>query len=172
MNAIKAMKTAITMGGMCTGLLMSSSVFAGAGANVYACVNLTTKPITPLSVAVTVGGSGTHCMIDSGSGGTLTASAIGLNCMSVGYVESKASSTKGDLCATDTSTWPMSYSISGSSYSGSMVSKWSTGNHISLTTSTKNTVVCNNKALCDSTSATWNSGTQGPLYIIFQPEAN
>jgi hypothetical protein len=168
------MKMEKNLVGLCASALMifaSSSAYAGAGANVYGCVNLTTKPPKPLTVQLTAGGSGTHCMNDVGSDTNFSAANQGLNCASVGYVESKASSTKGDLCATDESHWMMSYNIEDTSFSGSTNSNWHTGNSMSLYDQIKNTVVCNTEAICDSTSVSWDSGTQGPIYIIFQPQA-
>lgn len=148
------------------------AALAGAGATVYACVYLPTTPISSMVAQVTAGGSGTHCMNDSGNNTTITVSQSGLSCSPVGYVEAKASSTKGDTCATDTSTWPLSYTINGTPYSGSTQSTWSgagTRNSIELTNSNPNTSVCNSQSLCTNISTTWDHGTQGPLYIVFQP---
>jgi hypothetical protein len=154
---------------LCT---LPAASFAGAGANVYACIYLPTAPIAPMVANVTAGGSGTHCMNDTGNNTTINVTSVGLNCSSVGYVEAKASSTKGDTCATDSSTWPLSYNISGTAYSGSTQSTWSgagTRNSVELNNPSQNTSVCNAQSLCTGTSATWNHGTQGPLYFVFQP---
>ena len=150
------------------------SAMAGAGANVYACIYLPTAPIKPLVASVTAGGSGTHCMNESGNNTTINVTQAGLNCSSVGYVEAKASSTKGDTCATDTSTGPLGYSSTGTSYSGSTQSQWSgagTTNSVNLNNPSPGTSVCNSQNLCAGQSATWNKGTQGPLYFIFQPQS-
>lgn len=170
------MKAIHTVGG--TAALAISALFAGpahagAGANVNACINLPTKPATPMQVSVKAGGSGTHCMNDSGNNASFTVTSAGVTCASVGYVEAKASSTKGDTCATDSSNWPLSYTISGSAFSGTTQSGWSgagTRNSINLENPSKDTVVCGSDSLCNSTSWNWNHGTQGPLYIIFQPQ--
>jgi hypothetical protein len=158
---------------MCCAL--PSLVFAGAGANVNACIFLPTKPITPLSVNFTAGGSIDHCMNNTGNNVSFTASQAGVTCGSVGYVEGKSSSSGGDTCATDDSIWVLSYSVASTSYSGSTQSTWSHpflgDNHINLQQYSKGTVVCANANLCTSTSQVWDSGTQGPLYIIFQPQA-
>jgi len=150
----------------------SDFAFAGAGANVYACVYMPTTPSKPFAANVTVGGSGTHCMNDAGNNTTIQVSQSGLSCSAVGYVEEKGSSTKGDTCATDTSTWPIGYSVSGQPYSGSTQTTWAgsgTSNSINLKNPSPGTVVCNAKNLCAAQNATWDKGTQGPLYIIFQP---
>lgn len=150
------------------------SAMAGAGANVNACIYLPTAPIAPLKANVTTGGSGTHCMNDKGNNTTITVTQAGLTCSAVGYVEAKASSTKGDTCATDTSTWPVAYNISGTAYSGATQSDWSgagTRNSITLQNPSRGTSVCNSQNLCSGTSATWDHGTQGPVYVIFQPQA-
>ena len=157
------------------GLCMLPGVaFAGAGANVTACIYMPTTPAKSFSASVSAGGSGTHCMNDSGNNTTISVTQAGLNCSGVGYVEAKASSTKGDTCATDSSTWPISYAGNGAgaSYTGSTQSTWSgagTRNSIDLNNPSSGTVVCNAQALCNSQNATWNHGTQGPIYIIFQP---
>ncbi len=150
-------------------------VFAGAGANMYACVYLPVAPISPLSVSFTAGGSVDHCMNNTGNNNSITASTAGVTCASVGYVEGKSSSSGGDTCATDTSIWLLSYNIASTAYSGSTQSTWSHpflgDNHINLQASSTGTSVCSNSNLCTSTSQEWDSGTQGPLYIIFQPMA-
>lgn len=170
------MKATKVMGNVAMFSLMAMSVslaHAGAGANVNACINLPVKPSTPLQVTVAAGGSGTHCMNDTGTGTSFTVSSAGVTCGSVGYVEAKASSTKGDTCATDSSNWPLSYTIANTAYSGATQSAWSgagSRNNINLNNPSNYTVVCGTSALCNSTSASWDHGTQGPLYIIFQPQ--
>lgn len=152
--------------------LSTGIAHAGAGANVNACVYFATKPATALTVTVTPGGSGTHCMHETGKATTISVINAGVTCSSVGYVESKASSTKGDLCATDDSKWPLSYSISNTAYSGGTQTKWSSGtqnNTMYLDSQSAGTNVCGQGSLCTATSWTWNAGSQGPLYIIFQP---
>lgn len=155
-------------------ILVPGVSFAGAGANVYVCLYVPTKPITPLQVQVTVAGSGTHCMNATGQNTSFVVAAAGTTCGSVGYVEAKASSTKGDLCATDPSNWPASYSIPGTGFTGATNTNWHTGtqtNSVDLQNAATGTSVCGNSNLCTQTTAQWNAGTQGPLYIIFQPQA-
>lgn len=148
---------------------------AGAGANIQACIYLPVAPIAPLQVSFTAGGSIDHCMNNTGKNGSLTASAAGVTCTSVGYVEGKSSSSGGDTCATETSVWLLSYKVANTAYTGSTQSTWShplfQSNHMTLRDFSSGTVVCGNSDLCKSTSQEWPSGTQGPLYIIFQPQA-
>lgn len=159
---------------MVLGTCLAGAAHAGAGATVNACINLPTKPIQPLTVVVTPGGAGTHCMNNTGSGTSFKVTDAGVTCASVGYVEAKASSTKGDTCATDSSNWPLSYSIQNTSFSGATQSQWSgagTRNSISLQSASKNTNVCGSSVVCNATSWDWDHGTQGPLFIIFQPQS-
>ena len=88
-----------------TPFLLPNIVYAGAGANMNACIYVPTKPISPLAVSVTAGGSIDHCMNDTGKNANMTVANAGVTCTSVGYVEGKSSSTGGDTCATDTSLW-------------------------------------------------------------------
>lgn len=169
MKANKSLLSASVFG---VAALSAGMAHAGAGANVNACVYFPTKPATALVVNVTPGGSGTHCMHDTGNAATINVTSAGITCAPVGYVESKASSTKGDLCATDKSNWPLSYTITGTSYSGGTQTQWHSGtqnNSIDLISQPAGTNVCGLGALCPSTTWTWNAGSQGPLYIIFQP---
>lgn len=169
---MKAKKVLALAGVFASAALSSQLAHAGAGAQVNACVYFATKPATTLTVSVTPNGSGTHCMNDTGSSTTFQVNTAGVTCGSVGYVEAKASSTKGDLCATDKSRWPLSYSIAGTAFSGQTQTQWNTGtqnNSMDLNDQPAGTNVCGGKALCPSTSWTWNAGSQGPLYIIFQP---
>jgi hypothetical protein len=169
---MKARKPFAAVGVFAVAALSASPAYAGAGANVSACVYFATKPSTQLVVSITPAGSGTHCMNDTGSATSITVTGPGVSCASVGYVEAKASSTKGDLCATQSSNWPLAYSIAGTAYSGQTQTEWHTGtsnNSIDLQNQPAGTSVCGNSTLCPATSWTWNAGTQGPLYIIFQP---
>ncbi len=158
------------------GLIASSVAFAGAGANINACVYLAVAPAEPITFKFKAGGSVDHCMNATGEDSSITVSKAGVSCISVGYVEAKASSTGGDICETDTSTWILSYSSSSGGYSGSTQAHMShpflSSNHISLSDSSPKTFVCGSSNLCDSTKQIWDAGTIGPLYIIFQPGAD
>jgi len=173
------MKAKTILLGLCCPAIMlftSSLAFAGAGANIYACIYMATTPQPSMVANVTAGGSGTHCMNSVGKSTTIKVSSAGLNCSSVGYVEEKASSTKGDTCATDRSYWPLSYTINGR-YSGHTQAQiWagfgSPTGKIELQQSSQKTSVCNTQSLCTTTSTSWNFQTKvEPLYIIFQPQA-
>jgi len=156
-------------------LLVPTIAFAGAGANVNACIYLPVKPVQPLSVTFSPGGPGTHCMDKTGKTGTVSVTNAGVTCASVGYVESKGSSTGGDTCATDTSYWQLGYAAKGTSMTGSLNSSWSLplfgDNHAKIESASKGTVVCNTQNLCTTQSVQWDSGTSGPIYFIFSPEA-
>lgn len=155
---------------------VGSTAYAGAGANMNACVYLAVSPATPITFNFTAGGSADHCMNDTGNNASVTASNAGVTCVSVGYVEEKGSSTGGDVCATDISTWVLSYSAEDSSYSGSVQAHMShplfSSNHISIDNQSPDTYICSTANACNSTKLTWDSGTQGPLYFIFEPGAH
>jgi hypothetical protein len=157
-------------------LILSTSAYAGAGANMNACVYLPTDPASPLKFMFKAGGSADHCMIDKGHDVDFSASKAGVTCGAVGYVEEKGSSSGGDVCATDTSTWVLSYSTDHGAYSGSVQAHMSHplfgSNHINISNQSKETYVCSTSNLCNSTSLEWDSGTQGPLFMIFQPAAS
>jgi len=169
------MKSLITLTLITTVSIFSSMTYAGAGANLYVCINLETTPTKPLTINVMPNTTSASCMYDTGSATSFSASTAGLSCGSIGYIEAKASSTKGDFCATSESKWSVGYSSPGTQYSGATQSEWHTSNtssnSIDLENFASHTVICTTKALCNGTSVDWNHGTQGPLYIIFQPQA-
>ena len=157
--------------------LFSPPAYAGAGANVNPCIYLPTQPLSPLQFDITVGGSATHCMNSIGNDTQIAVNSAGITCGSVGYVEEKGSSSGGDTCATDESHWILGYTVPGTAYNGSIDTQWYVGgvfgagdNHIELP-DPKNTQVCGTPNLCSATQQEWKGGTQGPLYIIFQPAA-
>lgn len=153
---------------------------AGAGARVLACIYLAVAPIATETVTFTAGGSDTHCMNDTGNNTTFSLTAAGVTCGSVGYVESKSSSSGGDTCATDQSIWSLSYSISAANgptgSTGSVKTEWwhpdLGDNHIAFLTQSTGTVVCGAQNLCTSTELEWDGGTTGPIYIIFNPASS
>jgi len=153
---------------LAAGLLMKG-VSAGAGANFYACVYYQVDPISPIQVSFSVKSSFTHCMNSIGNANTTTVTSAGLTCASLGYVEEKGSDSGGDLCASDKSIWGPSYVAD--TLSGSTLSNIAYGNSITLYDSSNGTVVCGSEALCSTTKAPWDKGTQGPIYLIFNPEA-
>ncbi|MEA5163388.1 hypothetical protein [Cereibacter johrii] len=161
----------------CASMVMTgTAALAGAGANMNACVYLAVPPAQPITFSFTAGGSADHCMNDIGQDASVVASQAGVSCVSVGYVEEKGSSTGGDTCATDTSTWILSYSSSAGGYSGSVQAHMShpifSSNHIEIDNASPDTYICSTGHLCNSTKLTWDSGTQGPLYMIFEPGAH
>jgi len=157
-------------------LLGGTSAMAGAGANMYACVYLAVTPAQSIVFNFKAGGSADHCMNDIGHDTTVTASSAGVSCSDVGYVEEKGSSSGGDTCATDTSTWILSYSATTGGYSGSTQAHMSHPflghNHIELSNQSPDTYVCSTDNLCNSTKQQWDAGTTGPMYIIFEPGAH
>lgn len=161
----------------CALIVQGVSAFAGAGANVQVCLNLQTPPAAPYTASVTPGNSSnSQCMNDYGNATTIKVSAAGLNCASVGYIEAKASSSKGDTCATSSAHWPVAYSTpsgSGGGDSGSARLNISTGiirsNSASLSNQQASTYICYSKGLCNATSINWPHGSVGNLYVIFTP---
>ncbi len=112
-----------------------SAALAGAGANVKVCVNLKNPPIMPFIIirvmpGGTTNGHSTHCMNNAGNAANIMVNGAGVHCADMGYVEAKASSSGGDLCATDTSYWTVSYQEIDPSpvqYRGTAASVWQTG---------------------------------------------
>jgi hypothetical protein len=153
---------------------------AGPGAIINGCIYLPTAPTSALTVNFTV--TANHCMNSSGQNQSMTipayASGAGVTCVSIGYVEAQASTTLGNTCGSDDSYWTLSYSIANSGFSGSAETEWPKNflgighNSLSLQNQSPNTQICSTSSLCGSaTSITWDSGSQGPLYIIFQPKS-
>ena len=113
------------------------------------------------TVSFQAGASTDHCMNDRGNDNQTLVSISGLSCASLGYVELKASSTGGDLCATDKSWWGTSYS--GNHQSGSTNSQWFNSGKIQLYSQSPGTNVCGQQAMCSSSSQQWD-GT-GALWV-------
>lgn len=162
------------------GVLLASGplAFAGAGANVSVCLNLAEQPRQSYIVTVTPGNSGnSQCMYDYGNATTINVTQAGLNCGSVGYIEAKSSSSKGDLCATEASYWQIAYSTpsggGGGGASGSAtvnVTTSNTGsNGASLANQQTSTNMCASQGTCSGTSVSWPHGNVGSLYVIFVP---
>jgi hypothetical protein len=136
---------------------------AGKGANTNACVYLAVTPSAP--VTVNFSPVNTNCMNNTGNSNSLTASATGVTCVSIGYVEAQGSGS----CAFESSTWNLSYNAPGTAWSGSTQSKWATGSGITLSNYSPKTSVNTSPAVSTATSVDWNY--QGPIYIIFTPGA-
>lgn len=141
----------------------TSPALAGKGASTNACVNLAVAPQKPVIFNFTP--VATNCMNDSGNSASLTATQAGVTCTSIGYVEAKGSGG----CAFESSTWNLSYSSSGSPWSGSTQSTWATGSGITLNSYSPQTAVNTSPAASTATQMNWND--QGPIYIIFTPGA-
>ena len=76
----------------------------------------------------------------------------GLTCAFLGYVELKHSSTGGDTCLTDQSWWGTSYN----------------SDYLYLSGQSKDTYVCGQQALCQSSNIQW-SGV-GTIYVSIVEE--
>ena len=146
---------------------------ADAGADVNACVYLPTAPIQPLTVNFTAGGASDHCMNHTGNNVSFVASAAGITCGSVGFVQEKNGDNHGKTCFGSKSNWVLSYVIANTAYSGATNAHFNydfSHYHVYLSAA-KWSEVCANATLCGSTSQKWDSGTKGPLYMIFKPMA-
>jgi len=156
-------------------LAASNGVMAGAGARVNACVNYQTPPIQPFTVNFTPVNSQTKCMNSNGSPTSVTVTSSGLTCGSIGYVESKTSSSGGDFCATADHRWFLTYTTSGgaTNQTGTLKSEWYysllSDNKIELDIYPENTQLCGSKSMCHNTRLKWYSGV-GTAYFIFQPD--
>ncbi|HEX3553888.1 MAG TPA: hypothetical protein VIA62_11735 [Thermoanaerobaculia bacterium] len=148
---------------------------AGPGAVIYGCVYVPTAQSSALTVNFTT--LGNHCMNSIGSNASMSVSAAGVTCVSVGYVEAQASTTWGNTCGSDDSLWTLSYNVPNTGFSGSALTDWPKNflgighNSLSLQNQSPNTMICGSQSLCTSTSITWDAGSSGPLYIIFQPQS-
>ncbi|KAI0141724.1 hypothetical protein GGR57DRAFT_519979 [Xylariaceae sp. FL1272] len=152
-------------------------IVAGPGAVVYACLNLQVKPSTNFTALFEVNpNSGANkCMSSVGHSVIVDVSESGATCGEVGYVEAKASSSGGDLCASDESIWNVLYYTKDlpSSKSGSVRSRWykltwSNANEITFKENEyiAGAMVCPTEALCSSTIFHWRSGSTGPAYLV------
>jgi hypothetical protein len=157
-----------------TSRLLWFDAFTSTGANVYACVNLQVMPSKFFTVHFSPVDSGNKCMNPIGSNVDVTVNSSGLTCGSVGYVESKTSSTSGDFCATADHLWHISYNTSGlvAEKSGSMRSQWYrsliSDDKIELEACPTGAKLCGSRNLCDSTSVRWATGT-GEAYVSYPP---
>lgn len=102
-------------------------------------------------------------MYYTGSSGSVNVTAAGITCVSLGYIESKASSSDGDLCATDNSIWSVSYT--GGGFSQALRTQWSVGNEAQITSNSPQASLCDQQALCTDNYVSWAKDSQGPLYV-------
>ncbi|KAF3915776.1 hypothetical protein ABW20_dc0108329 [Dactylellina cionopaga] len=142
------------------------TIQAGQGLNPQACVYVQIPPSQITSAYFKVGGPSNSCMRPESPGhdSTYTFDNAGLKCVSVGYIERKASSSGGDTCATQYSYWGLGYTMGDKS--GFTVLKFMSG-WATLQDHSAGTVLCTSEHRCSST-AVYFSGN-GPLYIIFDP---
>lgn len=135
------------------------------------CVYFSTKPFTPVQVQWNTCGSASHCMCCSGQSTSVTVTTAGLSCTAIGKVESKSSSSGGDVCATDKSYWELSYDAGV--YSGGCVSRWigggSSHNYIEFVNGkySPGTSVCGSQAACPGTQTDWDAGTAPNIYVSY-----
>ncbi|GLR14761.1 hypothetical protein GCM10007907_35510 [Chitinimonas prasina] len=166
---LKTVRYALSSAAIC--LLPMLAQAADAGADVNACVYLPTKPLQPLTVNFIAGGATDHCMNHIGNNVSVVASAQGITCGSVGFVQEKNGDNHGKTCFGSKSNWVLSYTIPNTQYSGATNAHFNydfSHYHVDLSPA-KSAQVCANATLCGSTSQKWDSGTKGPLYIIFSP---
>ncbi|ETI25494.1 hypothetical protein G647_02267 [Cladophialophora carrionii CBS 160.54] len=154
-------------------------VNAGAGANVKACVYLSQKPTEEYTISWKAGSASDHCMYNTGNDATMHVKDGGLTCTSVGYVEHKASSSGGDLCATDQSVWGLSYHGGRNNVSsGSTLTYWEAAGaflskgHVWLVNQSKGTKICPSESNCDAGDIWWKIRDTPDIYIVFVPSAS
>jgi hypothetical protein len=87
----------------------SYSIEANVNACVNACVNLSSKTKETFTVKFDPRNGQNQCMYTVGSPQTITITGAGTKCAYLGKVEAKASSSDGDLCATDPSIYNIAY---------------------------------------------------------------
>ena len=135
------------------------------GAYIQACVTFQSKPSKPFQVNFDPFSSENKCMNDVGSAANLTVTSSELTCTFIGYVESKASSSGGDFCASTESLWYLSYGTLGldSEKSGTAISQWSYSwinpDVIQLQSYPLGTQICGEYSLCGDATFSWPSGT-------------
>jgi hypothetical protein len=155
--------------------LLIKEIDAGAEANVNACVYLETEPPQPTIYAFKNGGY--HCMYQYTLVQNITVTNAGITCTdSTVKIESKASSSGGDLCATDDSIWALGFNAYDQSTdkptgsTGAITTKWSapifSSDNVKVT---GNAVVCSLPALCTEKEMDWH-GT-GSVHFIFKPSS-
>ncbi|KAL2852059.1 hypothetical protein BJY01DRAFT_244675 [Aspergillus pseudoustus] len=155
--------------------LLISRATAGAGAEVYGCVNYPNEPQEPFTVHFIAGGTSDHCLNQKGHDATVQVTKAGMTCVSVGQVERKASTDWGDTCATDYSKWTLSYEALGTSKSGSTLlniqrsGSWNSyGNIFDYSPDTR---LCGSKVACSTTELYWEYWGWGPIYLLLDSDS-
>jgi hypothetical protein len=163
MNSLQLIKGLLVVALVCC--LGPGVAHAGKGANVYGCVYVKVKPPSPVTINFTP--VATNCMQDDAKGNPQTTQArdAGITCILIGYIEAKGSG----WCAFQDSTWSLSYSSPNSSWSGSTQSTFKTGTGIALSNYSAGTSVNTAAATGTATQTDWDN--QGPIYIVFTPDA-
>ena len=169
---------------ICFGLglfLYASTAFAGAGATIYGCLYVDTKPYSPVKITMKVG-TNNHCVSKNanhaGKSYNLSIKSAGVSCVKIGYIEQKASSSGGDVCATDKSHWHLSYNADSDSFSWSGAADLRLNhplfgsNHAEFNSKTSGTQLCNSASKCGTDKQQWDSGSVGNLYIVFDPSSS
>ena len=133
-----------------------------------ACLWLDKAPAEPYEVLFKAGGDQDHCMYQDGQDATVNVSSSGITCASVGYAEGKSSSSGGDTCWSDYSTWGLSYT--GGNQSGFMFAHWTTSNFgatsgFELWSHSQGTTVCTGQGMCGSTTQSWSHSNTPQLYV-------
>lgn len=160
----------------CLILLFSTPLYAGADADVYACVNFDNSLTSPISFkSKFVPGEHHVCMFEHNLGRTksIDVAKKGLHCAKLGNVEGDSDIFNG--CAFKKSTWSLKYEIDGVKASEITVSfSHASGgdSHATLekgktTGNIKDIHICKEKKSCAEDNQKWNSGDTGTLYIVF-----
>jgi hypothetical protein len=105
--------------------------------------------------------------IETGSGATISVPNYGFTCASMGHIQSKASSSGGDLCATDDSVWGVSYSDGWRSRS--ILTVWNAPiigkDHITLRDESVDTSICRQKERCMGRSVNVDPNGRVDVYV-------
>jgi len=157
--------------------LLAKDANAGTSANVKACVELPTEPASPVIYAFKNGDH--HCMYEYLFEKNVTVNTAGITCsLESVHISSKASSSGGDLCATDDSSWDLGFNAYDSAtkqptgQTGAISTKWNapilSSDHVTISGSPA--VVCSTPSDCNHQKMSWH-GTPD-IYFIFKPFAS
>ena len=104
------------------------------------------------------------CMKLVGSKTRMQVTDKGLTCVNLGKVAVDSSG----LCYFKENKWGLSYSTLEASYSGSMVSRWTTGpanSDITIKESSPGTSVCSREEHCTGTYTEWGNGKNADIFV-------
>lgn len=139
-----------------------------AGAVINACLLMDFNPSEGFTVKFSGGSDHDQCMNTKARYSTVEAFSDGLTCGHLGYIESKASSSGGDLCATDRSLWSLSYkrgSTNGSVTASLGSGLFSETNWMELVEYEDGMNLCTTQDGCGEVRQTWPTGTSPGLYV-------